>query len=172
MVDLPALLKKWIENSSPRQKLFVSLLAFSLLATGALLSLGDTNVTGDPLTSTPFYYVSAFVKLIAVLLLIVGSSVIFRKWLQPGMSGRSNKQMRLVETIRLSPKQSLHLVVVGDQKLLIGATDQNVSLITPVEETLLPLTAEDSQVQPGFDFSSMIRSFNLSTPLEAAKGKE
>jgi len=172
MVDLPAVLKKWLEQSSPRQKLVVALLAFSLLATGALFSLTDTNVTGNPLTSTPFYYVSAFVKLIAVLLLIVGSSVIFRKWLQPGMGGKSNKQMRLVETIRLSPKQALHLVVVGEQKLLIGATDQSVSLITPVEETLSSLGTEDSQVQPGLDFGSLIHSFNLGRSLEVTKGKE
>ncbi len=163
MAEIMTKLRKWYEGSSKKQKLFVSLLAFSLLATGALLSVGDSsNMTQDPLGSTPFYFLSAFVKLMAVLLLIVGSSVIFRRWFQPGLvNGKTARQMRLLETIRLSPKQALHLVLIGDQKLLIGATDQNVSLIAPIEDNLVPVSSEESQPQPGLDFGSMIRSFNL-----------
>lgn len=173
MDPIIAKIRKWIESSSQKQKIFASLLAFSLLATGTLLSLGGTsNVAADPLSSTPFYFISAFVKLIAVLLLIVGSSVIFRRWYQPGISGKSTRQMRLVETIRLSPKQSLHLVLIGDQKLLIGATDQNVSLIAPIEENLGPVEIEEPQPQTGVDFGTMIQSFNLGFSPESAKGKE
>ena len=171
MDTLIAKAKKWLENSSPKQKLIASLTAFSLLATAALLSLGDTSsVTDDPLGSTSFYFVSAFVKLIAVLLLIVGSSVIFRRWYQGSPSGKSTKQMRLLETVRLSPKQALHLVVIGDQKLLIGATDQNVSLIAPIEDSLEPAPIEESQPQPSLDFGSMLRSFNFSS--NTPQGKE
>jgi flagellar biosynthetic protein FliO len=171
MDAIMANIRKWLEGSSKKQKVFVSLLAFSLLATGALLSMGGTsNAASDPLGSTPFYYLSAFVKLIAVLLLIVGSSVIFRRWLQPNLSGKTGRQMHLVETIRLSPKQSLHLVMIGGQRLLIGATDQNVSLIAPIEEELVPVTDEESQPQQGLDFGSMIRSFNFSS--NNVKGKE
>ncbi len=163
MAEIMTNLKKWFENSSKKQKWFVSLLAFSLLTTGILLNLGDAkSAAQDPLGSTPFYFLSAFVKLLAVLLLIVGSSVIFRRWLQPGMTGKTTRQMRLLETIRLSPKQALHLVLIGDQKLLIGATDQNVSLIAPVEASLVPIPEEASQPQPGLDFASMLRSFNFS----------
>ena len=157
-------IKKWFETSSKKQKVFASLLAFSLLATGVLFSLGDTSsVAADPLGTTSFYYVSAFVKLIAVLLLIVSSSVIFRRWLQPNLSGKSARQMRLMETIRLSPKQALHVVMIGDQKLLIGATDQNISLIAPVEESLVPVSVEETQPQAGLDFGSIVRSFSFSS---------
>lgn len=171
MAEIIAKTRKWFENSSRRQKLVVSLLAFSLLATAALLSLGGaSNVTQDPLGSTPFYFLSAIVKLMAVLLLIVGSSVIFRRWLQVAPSGKAARQMRLLETIRLSPKQALHVVMIGDQKLLIGATDQNVSLIAPIEDSLVPMPVEESQPQPGLDFGSMIRSFNFSS--DTPQGKE
>lgn len=171
MDALMANIRKWFESSGRKQKFFVSLLAFSLLATGALLSLGDaSNVAADPLGSTPFYFLSAFVKLMAVLLLIVGCSVIFRRWLQPGLNGKTARQMCLLETIRLSPKQALHLILIGDQKLLIGATDQNVSLIAPIDDNFIPITTEESQPQPGLDFGSMIRSYNFSP--ENTKGKE
>lgn len=157
-------IKKWIETSSKKQKVLVSLLAFSLFATAALLSVGGTSkVAADPLGSTPFYYLSAFVKLIAVLLLIVGSSVIFRRWLQPGTGSKTTRQMRLLEITRLSPKQSLYLILVGGQKLLIGATDQNVSLIASFEGELVPVTDEESQPQTGVDFGSMLRSFSFSS---------
>jgi len=163
-------IKKWIENSTGKQKLFTSLITFSLLATAALMSIDNaSSVSKDPLGSTPFYFLSAFVKLIAVLLLIVGSSVIFRRWLQPGLSGKTTKQMQLVETIRLSPKQSLHLVMIGDQRLLIGATDQNVSLIAPIEDSLDPVSVEESQPRSGTDFGSMLQSFHVPTNNPQAK---
>lgn len=164
-------IKKWIENSSKKQRIFVSFLAFSLLATGALLSMGGTSSSAsDPLGSTPFYYLSAFIKLIAVLLLIVGSSVIFRRWLQPGLNGKTTKQMHLLETTRLSPKQSLHLIMVGDQKLLIGATDQNISLIASFDGEPDSVADAVSQPQADADFESMIRSFSFSP--EKPQGKE
>lgn len=160
MAEITAKLKKWFESSSKKQKLIVSLLAFSLLATGVLLSLGDsTNTARDPIGSSPFYFLSAFIKLMAVLLLVVGSSVIFRRWVQPGLHGKKVQQMQMLETIRLSPKQALHLVLIGDQKLLIGATDQNVSLIAPIHDH--PVPVQESPSQSGLDFESMIQSFDL-----------
>jgi flagellar biosynthetic protein FliO len=132
-----ASLRKWFEGLGKQQKLFVAALAFSLISTIALFSIGDaSSVTKDPLGSTPFYFVSAFLKLIAVLVLIVGVSIFARRWIQPGAGINSTRQLQLLETIRLSPKQALHLVAIGNQKLLIGATDQSVSLIAPVDEDL------------------------------------
>jgi flagellar biosynthetic protein FliO len=166
-----AAIRKWIENSTAKQKLIASLATFSLLATAALMSMDSaSSVSKDPLGSTPFYFISAIVKLIAVLLLIVGSSVIFRRWLQGGPNGNAERQMRLVETIRLSPKQAVHLVMIGDQKLLIGATDYNVSLISSIEERFPFASVAESQPQPGLDFGSMIQTFNI--PSGNAETKE
>jgi flagellar biogenesis protein FliO len=98
--------------------------------------------------------------------------VIFRRWLQLGPNGKAVRQMRLLETVRLSPKQALHLVAIGDQKLLIGATDQNVSLIAPIRGNINPAPAEEPQTQSGLDFGSLIQSFNFDLPTESLKGKE
>jgi flagellar biosynthetic protein FliO len=164
-------IRKWFETSSKKQKLTASLLVVGFLATGVLLTIGGASDTSnDPLGSTPFYFVSVFVKLIAVLLLIVGLSVIYRRWLQFGPNGKTVRQMHLLETVRLSPKQALHLIVIGGQKLLIGATDQNISLITHVEDDLDPAPVEEPQTQSGLDFGSLIQSFNLSS--DKLEGKE
>ena len=162
MTEILARIKQWLENSSGKQKLFAALLVFSLLTTGVLVSLGNAKgETSDPLGSSSFYFLSAFVKLIAVLLLIVGSSVILRRWQQVGSTGRVVRQMRLLKTVRLSPKQSLHLVLIGDQKLLIGATDQNVSLISSIEHNPDSVSIEESQAQPVMDFRLFLQSFNF-----------
>jgi flagellar biosynthetic protein FliO len=173
MPAIAAFIKKWMETSSKKQKLIAALVFFSLLATGVLFAAaGASQAANDPLGSTPFYYVSAFVKLIVVLLLIVGSSALLRRWLQIGPSGRVNRQMRLIETIRLSPKQALHLIVVGGQKFLVGATDQNVSLIASVDYNIEPAPAEETQPQQGLDFGSLLQTFNLNQPGMDLKGKE
>ncbi len=75
MSGMVASLRKWFDGLGKQQKIFVAVLAFSLISTVALFGIGSApSVTEDPLGSTPFYFFSAFVKLIVVLLLIVGVS--------------------------------------------------------------------------------------------------
>ena len=162
------LFKTWLETSSQKQKLTAALFVFSILCTLGLMALkGTAGPTGDPMDSTPFYFISVFAKLIVVLLLIVASSIIFRRWLQPGVVGKRDRQVQLLETVRLSPKQAVHLISVGGQQLLVGATDQNITLLTAVEvETGLLDTASTAPVSET-GFSSVLESFNLrslSTP--------
>jgi flagellar biosynthetic protein FliO len=173
MLNPTELLKKWLSTSTPRQKLTVSLLGFSLLATGALFALGETSGTSsNPLGSTPLYFVGVFVKLVGVLLLIVASAVIFRRWSSFSPAGTRVRHLHLLETVRLSPKQSLHLVSIGDQQILIGATDQSIALITPVESSLDFTPAEASPPQPGLDFASLLQTFNVRPAANPDKGKE
>jgi flagellar biosynthetic protein FliO len=164
-------LKKWLEASTPRQKLGAALLIFSLLATGALFALGGSSgSTSGPLGSTPLYFLGVFVKLVGVLLLIVASAVIVRRWSNFSSTGSRVRHLHLIETIRLSPKQSLHLVSVGDRQLLIGATDQAIALITPVESSL-DLSPEEAP-QPALDFASLLGTFNVHSSANPEKGKE
>ncbi len=159
MTPLTDWLKKWFETSSPRQKLVAALLGFSLLATAALVGLtgGSNAPASDPLASPGLYFAGVIIKLIGVLLLIVASAALLRRWMQPGSPGKTTRQLHLLETVRLSPRQALHLVAIGDQRLLIGATDQSIALLAPVEGNFEPLASE---TQPGLDFSTLIRSFS------------
>jgi flagellar biosynthetic protein FliO len=170
MMNLMLLLKKWFETASRKQKLTVALLVFSLFSTVVLFAMnGSSKTATDPLESTPFYFVGVFLKLIGVLLLIVASSVIFRRWFQPGFNGKSTRQLHLLETVRLSPKQALHLVSIGDQQLLIGATDQNVSLITQVEPGMIPTETDSIEVKPASDFGSFLQVFTHQSSSESSK---
>lgn len=161
MNRLILLFKNWLETSTQKQKLMAALLVFSILSTlGLMVMKAASASTADPLESGPLYFVSVFAKLIVVLLLIFVCSVTFRRWLQPGFSGKKTRQLQLLETMRLSPKQALHLIAVGDQQLLVGATDQGISLVTRVEPSL-DLTSTEPVAQPRTDFSSVLQAFNL-----------
>ena len=161
MNNLVVLFKKWFETSSRKQKLTAGLFTFSLLSTLVLFMLnGTSKTTDDPLGSSPLYFMGVFIKLGGVLLLIVACSSLFRRWLQPGFQGKAIRRMRLLETVRLSPKQAIHLISIGDQQLLIGATDQNVSLLSQVETDLHTAENENPMIQPALDFGSLLQSFN------------
>ena len=170
MNKLLTLFKRWIATSSKKQKWTAALTVIGLLCTVMLFSVNDgAETSSDPLASTPLYFVGALLKLVVVLLLILVSAILARRWLQPGLHGKSVRQMRLLESVRLSPKQALHLVSIGDQQFLVGATDQNVTLISPVEVNVDAAPVEATNPQPTLDFGSLLQSFNINLPGNPSK---
>ncbi len=162
--------KKWLASSSQKQKRTAALFAFSLLSIiGLILMNGASTTNDDPLQSSPFYFVGVFAKLVVVLLLILACSAIFRRWFQPGASRKKGQQMQVIETVRLSSRQALHIVSVGDRQLLIGATDQNVSLLTAVEVNLPLVETTKASLPVKTDFSSLLQSLNFHAPVESSQ---
>lgn len=136
-----------------------------LVCTVILLSLnGGSPTARDPLGSTPLYFASAFIKLLVILLLILVSASLARRWVQRGLHGNPARQMRLLETVRLSPKQALHLISVGEQQLLIGATDQGIALIAQVEPNSDAAPAEMTNPRAALDFGSLLQNFHIHWP--------
>ena len=159
--------KKWLETSSQKQKYTAALFALGLVFTLSLLLMkGSTGAMDDPLQASPFYFIGVFAKLGVVLLLVLACSAVFRRWSLPGSKGRKKQQMQVIETVRLSPKQAIHLVTVGDQQLLIGATDQNVALLTSVELDLTPVAAKSEPPMVKTDFGSLLQAINFRSTVE------
>lgn len=162
-------IKAWYEKSSPKKKAIIGLGALSLVACAALALSNPTAVNAEAgLEPDSIYYLGVAVKLIAVLLLFVGAAVIFMRWQKTPHKGSRTRQLVHEETIRLSPKQAVHLVRVGDQHFLIGATDHAVSLISQVE--LDELAADDAAA--GYDFSQVLENLALqkSSPTTPPRG--
>src|SRR5690606_39073560 len=63
------------------------------------------------------------------------------RW-QVGRSGGLPRQVTILESTRLSPRQALHLVRVGSQVMLIGATDSSLTLLSEEVELV------DAETQP------------------------
>jgi flagellar biosynthetic protein FliO len=144
-------IKDWLAGSAKQKKGMYVLAGIGGLATLILAATGGgSSAPDDPLAAGPMY-VGVAVKLAGILLLIVGSAVLLRRWQTGRGSGRPDRQVRLLETVRLSPKQALHLVQAGDQHLLIGATDAGISLLT----SLKPEVESLDQTAPSLDFNAV-----------------
>lgn len=101
----------------------------------ALPNLG--NSTPDPLLNSTGLMLGVFFKLGLVVALIIVAAVLVRRWRGGGFYS-AVRQLTLRETLHLSPRRAIHLVQVGDQVFLIGATDQAVTLISAVHPAAQP----------------------------------
>ena len=68
------------------------------------------------------------------------------RWLQRSSRHFAAKgsTVHVLETVGLAPGRTLHLIVVGNKTLLIGATDHQLSLLTELPDAALPLPQEDN----------------------------
>ncbi|GAP09694.1 flagellar biosynthetic protein FliO [Bellilinea caldifistulae] len=157
MTALRNRLQQWFAAASRKQKIQAVLLLVGVLASFGLVISGGAAPQQPADEPSTLYFAGVVVKLIGVLLLIVGCGVIVMRWARNPRRLSRGGQMMVVETIRLSPKQALHLVRVGGQQFLVGATDQNISLISQVE---LADPADDEQPIPiGQDFNRLLQGF-------------
>jgi len=102
---------------------------------GAVLLVGYALLSGggDPEQPTMgMLALSVTLKLVFILALLYGSLALLRYW-QGNRPTARQRQIAVVETVRLSPRQAIHLVRAGEQMLLIGATDQGLALLADLE---------------------------------------
>ena len=56
------------------------------------------------------------------------------------ITGLPGKRIRVVETVALGPRRTVHLVEVGDRRLLIGSTNENITMLADVTDALSNLS--------------------------------
>jgi len=71
-----------------------------------------------------------------VLVLALGgvALVATKRWF-PRLTGRSGRQIRVVETAFLGPRKAVHLLQVGGRKYLVASSKERVSLLTEIGES-------------------------------------
>lgn len=91
--------------------------------------------------------------------LVIGLLLVALFWLKRWQlgGGRRMRQILVVESLRLTPKQALHLVKVGDRTLLIGAVDTQLSLLTEVAAQANP---EESVTATNTPFAAYMAQWN------------
>ena len=67
----------------------------------------------------------------------------------PRMAHPAGREIRIVETACLGPRKALHLVEVGNQRLLIASTSESITMLTPLGDALLdvPKQQADDEVE-------------------------
>ncbi len=104
-------------------------------------------VPGTDTLSTLGLAFEVLLKLGVVVLLIYLTLFFLRRW-QVVRPGRLPRQVTVLETTRLSPRQALHLVQVGKQVMLIGATDSALALLSEEVELAEAALQESEAAQP------------------------
>lgn len=87
-----------------------------------------------------------FKMLLAVLLVVVlGVAIIYisKKFL-PSITNLSGKKVRIVETVHLGPRKTVHLLRVGNQQLLIGSTSDSITMLADVTNASADLSAQET----------------------------
>lgn len=168
-------IKKWIEAGGSRRKWFAGLFLFSFVITGILFISSGSSGSDTAIEPDPLYFTGVIIKLISVLLLIIGAAVLLRRWQLKGGFQKKNGQLGVLETIRLSPRQAIHLVRVGDRHLLIGATDQSINILTQIEvrETVSQPDALNSPILSAnqvVQFNQVLESITGTRPARTMDG--
>ncbi|KUO76113.1 MAG: hypothetical protein APF77_02165 [Clostridia bacterium BRH_c25] len=109
---------------------------FSFIAAAA--ASGQTNSTGAVTTAdSTVYGIFYFLFMSAV---ILGAAYYVTKYLaRKGLNPANNKNLKIIETVPLGIDKSLLLVKVGEQYLLLGSTQKNISLLTVLEQEKLAI---------------------------------
>lgn len=117
-------------------------MAFSLvnrLAGGLLLA-----AVGTPALAAPAGEINIATTLAALMLVLV--LILFLAWLLkrlklPGIQG-GDAQMKILRQLPVGQRERIVLLQVGEEQMLVGVTQQNISMLSkleqplPVEETL------------------------------------
>jgi len=91
---------------------------------------------GDPsnLPGIGQYLLTTFLALLLVVSLAVLVLYLLRR-----VAPASGRTVKLVESVPLEPRRSLHLVQIGDRILLIGSTDGSLTLIADFAKSAIEL---------------------------------
>jgi flagellar biogenesis protein FliO len=75
------------------------------------------------------------------------------RWWQKKQPGQVESRLRIIESIRPSPRQTFYLLKVGSQEFLVGATDQSMSLISEIEPDMMAELEEQQPAENKFNQS-------------------
>ena len=147
--------------------LFLLLLIYFKDGQSETVFLSQENQKDYSLASLSF---NIFVKLLIIVGIIYLIFYIYRWWQTKNAIIRKNR-LTLKESIRFTPKQAVHIIRVDDKEFLIGATDQQISLLSTIdagEKLEAGLGSEDDPTEVG-GFESVLEE-SINEPFNSVKG--
>ena len=95
----------------------------------------QSDETGD--TTKELFYKTMFAVVIIIGLGAV--SLFVSKRLLPKITNSPDKEIHILETTHIGPRKSLHLLEVGNQRLLIGSTNDNITILAHLTDSWLEI---------------------------------
>ena len=89
-----------------------------------------------------------FKMMLTVLLVVVlGVAAIYlSKKLLPRFTHLPGKRIRVIETVHLGSRKTVHLLKIGNQQLLIGSTNENITKLADVTDQLSEVDLPANQI--------------------------
>jgi flagellar biosynthetic protein FliO len=89
-----------------------------------------------------------FKMTISIILVIVlgGLGLYLSKRFLPRITNAPGKEIHVLETAYLGSKKAVHLVEVGNQRFLIGSTEERITTLADVTETAPDLTIQQQDI--------------------------
>ncbi|MHC4637055.1 MAG: flagellar biosynthetic protein FliO [Planctomycetota bacterium] len=88
------------------------------------------NVPPGSDTRTLFYRMMVSVLVVFVL---GGVAIYFSKKFGPRITNLAGRQIHVIETVRIGSNRTIHLLEVAGQKILIGATNEQITKLADVD---------------------------------------
>lgn len=115
----------------------------------SFLFRSQSPASGHENADTPgYHYGTTLYRIIAALLIVVllgVASVYASKKLLPKWSAAQGKKIKVVETIHLGTRKTVHLLEVGNQQILIGTTPDSITKLADIfSEKGFPLGRTDT----------------------------
>ena len=84
-------------------------------------------------------------SLAVALALVAVAAVVGRKFL-PRLASQGRRQLRVIETIHVAPRNAVHLMKVGDRVFMLGSTKEGLSTLGDVTDAVAvaPNAAEEA----------------------------
>jgi flagellar biosynthetic protein FliO len=90
-----------------------------------------------------------FFKLMVSVLLVISlgiAAIYASKKLLPKITNSPGRQIRVIETVHIGPRKSLHLLEIGNQRLLIGSTNETITKLADIHEAFSEIDLSSQQI--------------------------
>lgn len=153
-----------VSNRGKRTVTLLAALVFGSGLVGLSARAGEPNEVSPPTAETEGSFLSdpnlarqsdlslgsgeLFVKMMlsVVLVIVLAVAVLYlSKRVLPKVTKASGKEIRVTETSYLGPRKALHLVEIGNQKLLIGSTNESITTLAHIGDAWLDLSKSETE---------------------------
>ena len=111
-------------------------------ASGSFLNDPDPTKPSDLSLGSKELFLKMMLS-VGLVVLLAGAALYLSKKVLPKVTRASGKEIRIMETAYLGPRKALHLVEIGNQKLLIGSTNESIATLAHVGDAWLDLSKQE-----------------------------
>ena len=83
---------------------------------------------------------------IAITIALGITAIYFSKKILPKIAKSSGKTISVIETVHLGPRKSLHIIEIGNRRILIGSTNENINTLADITNFPTDFSPEDTNV--------------------------